>query len=94
MVSGIGPLDQLKKYGIKVIKELAGVGKNLQDHIFFGPSYRVNLETLTRLANDPTYLLAQFGVYAATKTGPLTNPVSNFLGWEKVPISLRPALGS
>lgn len=94
MVSGIGPLAQLKKYGIKFVKELAGVGQNLQDHVFFGPSYRVNLETLTKLANNPAYVLSQFAEYTAKQTGPLTNPVCDFLGWEKVPEAFRSGLGS
>ena len=33
MLSGIGPADELCKYGIAVVHELAGVGANLQDHI-------------------------------------------------------------
>jgi choline dehydrogenase len=30
-LSGIGPMDELKKFGIKVVKDLPGVGTNLQD---------------------------------------------------------------
>ncbi len=33
MVSGVGPAQDLQKLGIKVIKDLPGVGKNLQDHL-------------------------------------------------------------
>jgi choline dehydrogenase len=33
MLSGIGPEDELKKQGIPVVKNLPGVGKNLQEHI-------------------------------------------------------------
>lgn len=34
----------------------------MQDHIFFGPSYRVNLVTLTRIANDLVYLAAAWSL--------------------------------
>ena len=33
MVSGVGPADHLKEKGIKLIHDLRGVGKNLQDHL-------------------------------------------------------------
>ena len=42
MTSGIGPLEQLKKFGIPVIHELQGVGQNLQDHPDFIFGYSVN----------------------------------------------------
>jgi choline dehydrogenase len=35
MLSGIGDADELKQQGITVKKDLRGVGKNLQDHLFF-----------------------------------------------------------
>ncbi len=33
MLSGIGPADELRKFGIDVIRDLPGVGQNLQDHV-------------------------------------------------------------
>ena len=33
MISGVGPADHLKEKGIKLIHDLRGVGKNLQDHL-------------------------------------------------------------
>lgn len=55
MVSGIGPKAQLQKYNIPVLADRPGVGQNMQDHIFFGPTWRVKVQTLTRLANDLLY---------------------------------------
>jgi choline dehydrogenase len=90
MLSGIGPAAMLAKFGIPVLSALAGVGQNMWDHIFFGPSYRVNVQTFTRLANDIGYLLEQFaGPYSQQQEGPLTNPICDYLGWEKVPDALK-----
>ncbi|SKC05487.1 GMC family oxidoreductase [Dyadobacter psychrophilus] len=33
LLSGIGPAEELQEVGIEVIKDLPGVGKNLQDHL-------------------------------------------------------------
>jgi|ERR1700760_3047557 len=51
MVSGVGPSSTLKKLNIPVVANRPGVGQGMQDHVFFGPSYRVNVPTLTRQAN-------------------------------------------
>ena len=39
MLSGIGQKEQLREHGIPLVKELSGVGKNLQDHIISDVSY-------------------------------------------------------
>ncbi|KAK3985130.1 putative GMC oxidoreductase [Cladorrhinum sp. PSN332] len=89
MVSGIGPKNELAKHNIPLIVDRPGVGQGMQDHVFFGPTWRVKVETLTRVANDLLYVGAQFlGPYSIKKEGPLTNPVCDFLGWEKTPRSL------
>ena len=89
MVSGIGPEDQLRRLDIPIIANRRGVGKNMQDHIFFGPTYRYKVETFTRLANDPLYVGTQFAFdYSIFKRGPLTNPVCDYLAWEKAPRNL------
>jgi choline dehydrogenase-like flavoprotein len=89
MVSGIGPASTLAEFNISIIADRPGVGQNLTDHVFFGPAYRVKVDTFTRLANDPVYLAAQFAYdYPVLKQGPLTNPVCDFLGWEKAPRDL------
>ena len=44
MLSGIGSAEQLQAHGISPIVDLAGVGKNLQDHLLFGVGYRCRQE--------------------------------------------------
>lgn len=89
MVSGIGPAANLEPLGIEVVSDLPGVGQNMWDHVFFGPTYPVNLITLTKAANDPVYLTEQLALYTITHTGALTNNVADYLGWEKIPQHLR-----
>ncbi|KAL4951723.1 hypothetical protein BDW69DRAFT_201274 [Aspergillus filifer] len=88
MVSGIGPADQLMTHGIEVVSDLQ-VGQNMWDHPFFALSYRVNVETLTRVANDLLYLGSTFLDYTTKHTGPLTNPVADFIAFERIPPAHR-----
>lgn len=44
MLSGLGPQAHLQEHGIDVVKDLAGVGKNLQDHPAAVVSYEVKDE--------------------------------------------------
>jgi choline dehydrogenase len=46
MLSGIGPADHLSDHGIQVRHALAGVGKNLQDHLQARPVYRCTASTI------------------------------------------------
>jgi len=48
MLSGIGPSEVLKEHGIPVITELAGVGENLQEHIYSTMIFGVNVQTINR----------------------------------------------
>ncbi|KAF2231595.1 GMC oxidoreductase [Viridothelium virens] len=89
MLSGVGPAAQLQSLGIPVVADRPGVGENLTDHVFFGPSYPVQVDTLTKLANDDVYTAAQLTNFTTFQEGPFTNPVADFLGWEKVPQSMR-----
>ena len=90
MVSGIGARDTLQQYGIPVRKHLPGVGQNLWDQPFFGISYRVNVETGSRLANDPIYAAKAAEQFKNNATGPLTGPPS-LLAFERISRS-SPAL--
>jgi choline dehydrogenase len=53
MVSGIGPRAQLDAHGIKVIKDLPGVGENLQDHLMAPVAYHCTQPVSLAGATEP-----------------------------------------
>lgn len=87
MVSGIGPQDQLAKFNITPLVVNDKVGQEMQDHIFFGPSYKVtpDTHTFTDLSTNPFYLTAQLLNFTINALGPLTSNVADLLAWEKIP---------
>lgn len=89
MVSGIGPRAALQDFKIPVIKDLPGVGQNLQDQPYWGISYRVKMETASSLMNDPAAAAAAQRLYKASATGPLAVSAGGVFGWEKFPQSYR-----
>ncbi|KAJ5898499.1 hypothetical protein N7504_008787, partial [Penicillium tannophilum] len=89
MVSGVGPSDILEEHGITLVANRPGVGQNMWDHPFMAPSYRVQVNTLTKFATNLVYAAGQFLDGVTTKNGQLTNPIADFLAWEKIPASLR-----
>ncbi|PYH40696.1 GMC family oxidoreductase [Aspergillus saccharolyticus JOP 1030-1] len=91
MVSGVGPQEILAQHQITLVANRPGVGQNMWDHPFFAPSYRVNVPTFTAIALNLLDLVGQFLNMVATRTGPLTNPIADYLAWEKIPASLRSA---
>ena len=91
MVSGIGPSDVLNEFGIKVVAERPGVGQNMWDHPFMAPAYRVQVNTLTGFATNLITAAGQLLDGVLGKKGELTNPVADYLAWEKIPQSLRSA---
>ncbi|CAD6939731.1 unnamed protein product [Tilletia controversa] len=82
MVSGIGPSDQLSKFNIPVTYLNEAVGKNMQDHIFAGPTYPVSVSTLTKLATNNLLILSEVLNMRLTGNGPLTNNVADMLAWD------------
>lgn len=60
----------------------------VQDHVLFGASFDTNIATHARL-QDPVFAAAQTEAYIKNRTGVLTNTASDFVGWEKLPSTLR-----
>ena len=83
-VSGIGDGDKLSQIGIDLIKNLKGVGKNLQDHLMFRPVYKVkNLKSLNKKINS---LFGKFLIgleYIFNQSGPMTMGASQVCGFAK-----------
>jgi len=82
--SGIGPPELLKRCGIAVKHELAGVGANLHDHLQIRTVYEVsNTVTLNQRARYP-WGMARMGLeYLLKRTGPLTMPPSQLGAFAK-----------
>lgn len=77
MLSGIGDSNELGKHNIDVVKELPGVGKNLQDHLQIRTIYKVNKPiTLNDEVNNPIRKMMMGIEYALFRTGPLTMAAS------------------
>ncbi|KAF2644128.1 glucose-methanol-choline oxidoreductase [Massarina eburnea CBS 473.64] len=87
-VSGIGPADVLKEADVPLLLDLPGVGQNMQDHIYFGITHRVNAPTLSAL-QDPVFAAQQAGQFHKDGSGMYSNPTTDVLAWEKVPEHLR-----
>ena len=83
MVSGVGPTEALQKYGIPIVADRPGVGQDLQDHVIYGPSHVVNLQTAAIIEN-PEYEEDIINEYLVNKTGPLTNTGTDYNGYDKI----------
>ena len=64
MLSGIGPADHLREFGIDVLVDAPGVGSNLQDH----PEAVISWETKEPMVRDATQWW-EIGIFAATQDG-------------------------
>ncbi|KAI1075919.1 oxidoreductase [Whalleya microplaca] len=75
-LSGIGSADILQRYNIEVVKELKGVGENLQDHLVcdFAIEAVDNMDTLDCLARqEPKSLEKAMNDFMVNHTGLLTS---------------------
>lgn len=85
MVSGIGPKTTLDKFGIKVVKDLPGVGQNMWDSTNIGgPVYEISLPGYTYWQQEEPMASAEAQLLA-NGTGPLTNIGLDVGAWETFP---------
>jgi choline dehydrogenase len=72
-LSGVGPADLLKQYGIDVVLDAPGVGNDLQDHMQVRIVMRCPQRiTLNDILNHPVRRVMAGARYAAFRSGPLT----------------------
>ena len=72
-LSGVGPADLLRKHGIEVVLDAAGVGHDLQDHLQVRIVMRCTQRiTLNDVVNSPVRKVLAGLQYAAFRTGPLS----------------------
>jgi choline dehydrogenase len=72
-LSGVGPAELLRKHGIDVVLDAAGVGQDLQDHMQVRMVMRCTKKiTLNDIVNHPVRRMLAGARYAAFRKGPLT----------------------
>ncbi|KAL8640853.1 MAG: hypothetical protein Q9228_002273 [Teloschistes exilis] len=94
MVSGIGPTSTLSRLGIPIVSALEGVGQGMQDQPYYSLAYKVNVSTNSQLLVNPAFVAQATEDFLTSQTGPLSSPGGNWVGWEKIPASLRGGLSN
>jgi choline dehydrogenase len=73
-LSGLGPGELLQQYGVPVVRDMAAVGADLQDHFYVRLAFRCTKPiTLNDIANSPVKKLLAGMQYVFFKKGPLTS---------------------
>ena len=74
LLSGLGPAEHLKQYGIDVVRDMPGVGSHLHDHFNTYIAYKCSQPvTMNDLANSLPRRLLAGAMYALGRTGPLAS---------------------
>jgi len=73
LLSGVGPAEQLRQFGIPVVLDRPGVGANLQDHLQLRMIYKVDgIDTLNERYHSRFGFARMLAEYALLRRGPLT----------------------
>jgi choline dehydrogenase-like flavoprotein len=74
MLSGVGAGAELQQFGIPVVHDLPGVGKNLQDHPDYVFNYRAkSLDLLGISLGGTLQMMKEIGRYRRERTGMMTS---------------------
>lgn len=76
-LSGIGYGGLLQKHGIETIIDLPGVGRNLQDHLFFSFKYRVREKSINDALGTKLGQLRAGVQYILTRRGLLASSINH-----------------
>ncbi|KAJ4359430.1 hypothetical protein N0V95_002177 [Ascochyta clinopodiicola] len=90
-VSGIGPKEMLLSQSINVISDLAGVGQNLQDQIFFNVLRGISAPNTGTYLATPNQQALAVQQYLINATGPYSS-AGGYLSFEKLPTKSRKLL--
>ena len=84
LLSGIGDGAQLRRFGLPVVKHLAGVGENLQDHLDITLIHRArSTDTLGGSLGGVLKLLKDIGRFRRERRGMLTTNIAEAGGFLK-----------
>jgi choline dehydrogenase len=75
MLSGIGPSTQLKRLGIPVVQDMAGIGENYQDHPMLTMNFKANPANQKPLMRDRSTLKLYFK----------TDPAREYINFHIIP---------
>jgi choline dehydrogenase len=89
--SGIGPAKLLYSHSISVISDLAGVGQNLQDQIFFNVLRGISVPNTGTYLATPAQQAFAVNQYLTNATGPYSS-AGGYLSFEKLPAKSRESL--
>ncbi|TEB09915.1 pyranose dehydrogenase, partial [Coprinellus micaceus] len=85
MLSGIGDPSELIKLGIQPLVNLPSVGKNLSDHPRFTMSWQLGTSNVIDPATNSTLQDEFLEQWLTNRTGPLSAPSLNQVGWLRLP---------
>ena len=89
LLSGIGPAEELKGYGIDVAHDLKGVGKNLQDHIDYVSAYKSSSrDTMGISLGGGIDLFKGISEWRKKRTGIISSPLAEYGAFLKTDPSL------